>query len=253
MAQILLSLSVFALLAVALLVGGRLLLLARRTRGLPELCIGMGFYLNAVFGHPLMAWSGWGGSRVADVNVALFGVGSLLVGFGMIFLFVFTWRVFRPREAWAAGFTAIASLVLLAQAGGMTHALATASADASPHEVTAGWATIQHMTVGLCLAWTGVESLIFHHQMRRRLALGLADPVVTNRFLLWAIFGFTATAIVVVNAAYHLAGVTTLNDPVCQSVTILGGFVASAAMFLAFVPPAAYLRLVERRARAVEA
>lgn len=253
MAQILLGTSILVLLAVALLVGGRLLLLARRTRGLPELCIGMGFYLNAVFGHPLMAWSGWGGSRVADVSVAVFGVGSLLVGAGMIFLYVFTWRVFRPREAWAAGLTAIASLVLVAQAVGMTHALATASADARPHEVTATWATIQHGMVGLCLAWTGLESILFHQQMRRRLALGLADPVVTNRFLLWAVFGVTTTVILVVNAGYHLAGVTTLNDPVCQLVTILGALIASGAMYLAFVPPAAYSRLIERRARPAEA
>jgi hypothetical protein len=252
-AQILLGFSVFGLLAVALLVGGRLLLLARRTRRLPELCIGMGFYLNAVFGHPLMAWSGWGGSRVADVSVAAFGVGSLLVGAGMTFLYVFTWRVFRPGEAWAAGLTAVASLAFVAQAVGMTHALATAGADARPHDVTAAWATFQHVMVGLCLAWTGLESLLFHRQMRRRLALGLADPVLTNRFLLWAVFGVTTTAVLVVNAVYHLAGISTLNNPVCQLVTILGALVASGAMSLAFIPPAAYLRLIERRTRPAEA
>jgi hypothetical protein len=118
--------------------------------------------------------------------------------------------------------------------------------------VTAAWATVQHLMVGLCLAWTGLESLLFYRQMRRRLALGLADPVVTNRFLLWAVFGVTTTAILVVNAGYHLAGVNTLNDPVCRLVTTLGAFVASSAMYLAFVPPAFYVRLLERGALPAE-
>lgn len=251
--RILLGLLVLSLLTVALWVGGRLLWLARRTRGAPELCIGLAFYLNAVFGHPLMAGSGWGGTRVAEVNLPVFAVGSLFVALGISFLYGFTWRVFRPREVWARWAIALACLLLVAQAVGMIHGLASAGPDANPHEVTAGWATVQHALVGLCLGWTGLESLLFYLQMRRRLAFGLADPVVANRFLLWAIFGFTMFLVLVVNGAYHVAGVTTLNDPVCQLVTVLGALVASAAMYLAFLPPAAYLRAVLRRTRAAAA
>ncbi len=251
--RILLGLPVLSLLVVALLVGGRLLLLARRTRGFPEFCIGMGFYLNAVFGHPLMAGSGWGGSRVAEVNLLLFGLGSSFVALGMMFLYGFTWRVFRPRESWARWGTVLACLALVAQAVGMVRGLASAGPDAIPHEVTAGWATVQHALVGLCLAWTGLESLLFYLQMRRRLAFGLADPVVANRFLLWAIFGIATFAVLAVNAAYHVAGVTTLNHPVCQLVTVLGALVASGAMYLAFLPPGLYVRAIERRARVTEA
>jgi hypothetical protein len=250
---ILVGLPVLALLVVALLVGGRLLLLARRTRGAPEFCIGMGFYLNAVFGHPLMAGSGFGGARVSEVNLPLFALGSLLVGIGMMFLYAFTWRVFRPHEAWARWGIALAFLGLVAQSAGMTYALASAGADASPHEVTAGWATVEHALVGLCLGWTGLESLLFHLRMRRRLALGLAEPVVTNRFLLWAIFGIATFLVLVVNMTYHIAGVSTLTDPVCQLVTILGALLASGAMYLAFLPPAVYLRWIESRARAAAA
>jgi hypothetical protein len=247
--HLLLGIPVLALGAIALLVGGRLLLLARRTRGAPEFCIGMGFYLNAVLGHPLMAGSGWAGPTISGMNLPLFAVGSGFVAIGVMFLFGFTWRVFRPRAAWASWGTALACLLLAAQAAGMIHALATAPPESRPHEATAAWATLEHALVGISLGWTGLESLLFYAKMRRRLALGLADPVVANRFLLWAIFGISTFAILVVNAAYHMAGFTTLNHPVCQLVTVLGALLASGAMYLAFLPPAAFVRAIQRRAR----
>ena len=46
------------------------------------------------------------------------------------------------------------------------------------------------LTSALCTAnllWGAVESLRYYALMRRRLRLGLADPLVTNRFLLWGL------------------------------------------------------------------
>ena len=37
--------------------------------------------------------------------------------------------------------------------------------------------------------WTSVESLTWWRRMHRRVALGLADPVVANRFFLWGVLG----------------------------------------------------------------
>ena len=38
------------------------------------------------------------------------------------------------------------------------------------------------------LLWLFVESAIYAQRMRRRVRLGLGDPVVANRFTLWAIW-----------------------------------------------------------------
>jgi hypothetical protein len=243
----LLGASAVVLLGVALGVGGRLLLLAYRTRSLPELSIGICFYASAALGYPLMLASGWAGPRVADVNVWLLGAGCLAVSCGMVFLYVFTWKVFRPRAGWAAVGVGGATLVFLTQAIGTVAAVAMAGPDASPYEVTRHWSAVQILATGLGLAWTGAESLHYHRVLRRRLALGLADPVVTNRFLLWGVFGLATTGIIAVNAVIHFGGSASLEHPASQLVTAFGGLAAGAAMYLAFLPPAAYLRFVERR------
>ena len=37
------------------------------------------------------------------------------------------------------------------------------------------------------LLWTGIESLAYSSALKRRLVLGLADPVVADRVQLWGI------------------------------------------------------------------
>ncbi len=37
-------------------------------------------------------------------------------------------------------------------------------------------------------AWACYESLRYYRSMHRRQTLGLADPIVANRFLLWSIW-----------------------------------------------------------------
>lgn len=248
--QLLLLASVGLMLGAALGVGGRLLLLGARNRQLPELSIGICFYATAAVGYPLMLGSGWGGTRVGQVNPWLLGPGCLAVAAGMTFLYVFTWRVFRRDSAGARACVVAAAALLSLQALGTVGAVLRAPAEASPYAVTRHWSALQLAVVGIGLAWTGLESLRYHRVLRRRLALGLVDPVVANRVLLWAIFGLSTTAIVAVNAVIHFGGVASLEHPASQLATALGGLVAGGAMYLAFLPPVAYRRWVERRARA---
>jgi hypothetical protein len=90
----------------------------------------------------------------------------------------------------------------------------------------------------------------YHRQLRRRLALGMADPLVANRVLLWAIYALSATFVVAVQAFYHLTLGNTLGHPVPLLASALGGSLSSVAVYLAFLPPASYLRLVQARADA---
>ena len=77
-------------------------------------------------------------------------------------------------------------------------------------------------------------------------ALGLADPVVINRFQLWAVADWTAVLLCGSVAGFLLAGRTVLLDPLALCAIALTGTVMSVAWYLTFFPPAAYLRYVGR-------
>ena len=49
----------------------------------------------------------------------------------------------------------------------------------------------------------GSSSLRYHAMMRRRLALRLADPVVCNRFLLWAVWGISCCVLSLLDLGYN--------------------------------------------------
>ena len=98
--------------------------------------------------------------------------------------------------------------------------------------------------VVLAFAWGGFEALRYFFLLRRRQALGLADPVVTNRFLLWAIADWTAVVLCGSVASFLLAGKAVLIDPLALCTIALAGTVMSVTWYLTFFPPAAYLRYV---------
>jgi hypothetical protein len=60
---------------------------------------------------------------------------------------------------------------------------------------------VRRMIMSLCFAttyvWMAVEALHYHGRMRRRMALGLADATVTDRFLLWGAGAAASAALVV--------------------------------------------------------
>jgi hypothetical protein len=96
--------------------------------------------------------------------------------------------------------------------------------------------------------WTAFESLRYWSLLRRRLALGLADPVVTNRFLLWGLVGVFSFLSVVGPTLAALAGVDSGESAFMRLTTALAGLVCSAALLLAFTPPEAYTRWLRERA-----
>lgn len=99
-------------------------------------------------------------------------------------------------------------------------------------------------------AWTCAEAFRYHAALRRRLVLGLADPVVADRIRLWA----WASLAICVGFAVFLAGrLLTGNaagSPWVVGTTSLIALASSVAMTLAFFPPPAYLRRLCARASA---
>jgi hypothetical protein len=127
--------------------------------------------------------------------------------------------------------------------------LALTSADpASPaFEASARWVLLLRIPVGVMYFWTGLEGFLAYRMARRREALGFADPVVTNRLLLWCWVGWASCANNGVATLLHVQGKSPTTDPFAAMVLSLGGSMGALLLYLAFLPPKRYLRFIERR------
>jgi hypothetical protein len=92
--------------------------------------------------------------------------------------------------------------------------------------------------------------------MRRRVALGLADPLVANRFVLWSVWtgalGFAALLLFAVRSRafwLQLHGVDPrvvmpAAIPITAALAGIAVVCAGVAVWLAFFPPSSYRRWV---------
>ena len=101
--------------------------------------------------------------------------------------------------------------------------------------------------------WSASESLGYHSRLRRQLALGIANPVVVNRFLLWGVSSAASVIGTGVNAWFAWSGPLSVLHPAALLASAVCGGAGSIVMLLTFVPPARYVRFIESRhaARAV--
>lgn len=247
--QLLVNLSVLGYVVMVTLVGVRMLWLARRTRGAPELLIGAGSILICGVGFPASVASGFGGP-VALLNAPLWVASELVTQIGVVLMYGFTQQVFRPGVGWAKALIAAVAVVLPAGLTGAALALAAAPDEASSVIATRPWLLLCFVPYAGCFVWTALES--FHHyaMARRRQALGLADALVASRFLLWGFYGIAATGILAANAVGVLLGHNISTSLVVLAPAGALGFAASIAIYLVFLPPAWYLAWLGAPARA---
>lgn len=238
-----------ALFLLSTIVGGlRLLWLARQTRELPEFVLGIGLFAMGGIGTPLMALAraplGWGPGFSAACLFASCGILTL----GMAGFALFTRRVFRPNARWAGCLAfalpgwMLAGMVLIALGDGFA---------AAARQPGTGYAFFQTGTA-MILAWCAFESTRYAIALRRRVQLGLAEPVVANRILLWASAMVIATALSAGATLGQIAGINVMGSP--EGLTFVGcfGTVAAGAIYLAFLPPKAYTGWVTARAAAAD-
>jgi hypothetical protein len=229
--------------AIGLAVGVRLLRLWCATRRLPELLAGLGLLGIGPLGFCLLMTGNLLPGRT-PLGETLRITGNFLQAFGFVAATTFTWRVFRPGSRWALAIAYFASAALFASAAGF--ALAPARSGAVSLQ--------QHADVWiktLCLGWGAFESIRYWHVTRRRVALGLADPLVSAAFLCWGValaagaLGF----VVIYVALLGLAPGEGIGAGV-QLAMSLCGLVSAAGLYLAFLPPRPWARWIAARAAA---
>jgi hypothetical protein len=237
-------------------VGLRLVLLSGRTRQRPELLLGSAILGTAVLGYGVLisAMILRGGMDVDPAEVPasavwLTGIGKILHNLGVTCFFLFVLEVFRRGVGWARGLVGLAMLLLW---GGLIAGAVNGSFRAQPVGDLPWWC--EYVVIWTYAVWLGIESLRYWSLMRKRAALGLADPMVTNRFALYglgSVFSVAATwtasiPFLFASDAEMLARVS----PFVYVATAIFGLASVSCSYLAFLPPSWYARRIVARAAA---
>jgi hypothetical protein len=194
---------------------------------------------------------------VASHSAALVNVaGHVALSISVCCFVVFNWRVFRPRERWAAvlGRTFIILQVLtipfLVWAGGHHD-------ESHPSLIAANACRM------LVFSWGFAESCLYWRQMVRRRKLGMADPIVANRFALYSVWTgalFSVPLLIlglrIISRAMGIvigegAELTSEGQVIMNGVrliVVISAPVAFAAMTLSFFPPKVYTDRIMRSA-----
>jgi hypothetical protein len=227
-------------------VGLRLLIMHRRTGMLPELLLGIGL-LCMVTGVPLLALSGLGRGLVGDLRFApmIFGLG--LFSLSMICLCAFTWRTFRPEARWGGLVVATVGSAQVAAAIGAAAVLAATGPEIETTAAAVGWLVALRVPGIVNFVWTGSEAYRQWRMARRRLAVGIGDPVVTNRFALWCAVGVFCTANNLVSTWLQSRGMGPVAHPAGAALIALSGVISAALLWLVFMTPERYRAWVTRR------
>jgi hypothetical protein len=226
---------------VCLVIGLRLLLLSARTRRLPELLVGLALFLMAGVGYPLSAVARQAPDLAPGMRAALGGLGALCVVVGVTANTAFIWLLFRRHSAWGRALLAAVALF----------GVGLFAAESSGGSWTTGrawfWSWIPG-AIAVSMGWGCIECARYHGLLRRRLRLGLADPVVTDRFRLYAWgTGFGLTTNCVGWVFWHL-GLEMLTHPAGAPMLAVLGAGSAVFMWLSFLPPRAYLARVRAQA-----
>jgi hypothetical protein len=235
-----------AFVGLSLGLGVRLCLLARRAGGLPEYALAVAFFFSGGIGAALQAVKPLGLGSPAFQS-ASWAVVRACIDLGIGCQVLFTWRVFRPRSRPAAlafvGFGAAALAILAGYAG--------AGALGDPL-YRGGWFWTEAALHLAALAWATVEPLRYHARMLRRLRLGLAEPVVANRFLVWGVAVGAALGAVAVPVVFEVLGLAN-ETGLLAGITACFALASALGYSLTFFPPPAYRRFLARQAPAPSA
>jgi hypothetical protein len=233
-------------------IGLRLIAMSLRTGQQAERWLGAGLLLTAGLGYMPMivamvakqAHPGAAGLLDA-ITICAWVVHNL----GVVCMLAFIVQVFRASSRWAWALSGAMAAVLWVGWG-----LYLQQGGVGGQPTSGYW--IAFATIGTYPLWNAFESFRYHRLMRRRLALGLADPVVVDRFRLWGVASLCAVASIwVVNLPFFLGkwvgtGAATPITSLCMVITAAFGIATVGGYWLTFFPPAWYRARLARTASA---
>ena len=224
-----------------LYVGVRLYRLGRRTGQLPEFLIAATFLLWTL--SYLFYDLPYAVVRMDELVPAVCSYGSLIaLALGNAAFAFFIRAVFRPDARWATWLVAaivIANLVGVAGAGWIGDWEGT-------NPLANPWYWLEFFGGIAPAAWMGAEGFAQYFKTRRRLKLGLCEPMVCNRFLLWGIAGVLWMILEVVSTANDFVNALTGQWSLLLDFGVaLFEAVPVAVIWFVFFPPEFYCRWVE--------
>jgi hypothetical protein len=240
------STAAFAL--VAVVVGIRLLALSAETGQMAERLLGFGLLGTAGLGYGVMMIATIGRTMLPDPSAEpavyrwLYTTGWIFHNIGVMCVIGFVVHVFRQGVVWARALAAVMWITLWVGWG--LHVWQGGMADGLPR----GGYWIAMAVVGTYPFWTATESFAYYTRMRKRVALGLGDRLVANRFLLWGLASLTTAGTIWVVNIPSLAGASVAGSggnqlaEICLLVTGVLGTGAIVIYWLTFFPPAWYRR-----------
>lgn len=236
------ALSALAFLLVMTILGLRLLMLAWQNGQAAELLLGLSFLLGGSLGATVEAVAMAGAEQIPNAGLLL-GMGKFFGMVGMLASCLFTWWVFRRDDA--RGVVAIAFIMLVIVTAFAGHA---ASGAFETGEIARQWFLLELAGRVATPGWLGLEAYWYWRAMQRRAALGLAEPVVVNRFGLWVVASVSGVVCLSssVPPLFLEAGHPLLDADMLLFAA--AGIATVVAYWLAFFPPARYRAWVESRA-----
>ncbi len=246
--QLVILLSILMSTLAGAIAGVRLLVISRRTHKVPELAIGIGL-IGFVIGQCALTGIRIMGGKGSELQISLLvflATSGLVVS--LLALSIFMWRVFGEDSIWRRILTG--TLWIVGLVGGFgTFQASTAHLTGGP-AAPVYWRLSVNLSFVVLFCWMSLEALSYHRLMRKRLLLGLADPVVVNRFLVWGLGSGLCVLCVLAGALLYLTN--TLQDvqgPLFGVPVAAAGFVNSITWWLTFFPPGRYLDWVRGPAK----
>jgi hypothetical protein len=224
----------------SLVTGARLLLVAKRTRELPAAVLGFGLFLMGGLGYPMTLLAEFGTFLPDTARAGLVAANTLSGVVGLSLFAFFTARVFRGESTVARAAVWIVAALFCTSFGlrAMGQGFAPLALGGAPQPLL-------HVVVTVVtLGWAGIESLLVHGQLRKRMRLGLSDPLLVNRMWLWAQGMLCAMLLTGISSTFALLGIP-FNQTIPGILTIgIMGSVAAGSIWFAFFPPDTYMRWI---------
>jgi hypothetical protein len=230
-----------------LIAGARLYRLSVRTGEIPERLLGVTFLL---WSFSYFCWQLPFAVEIESVAIPVLFAGRVTDDIGSFTFALFLRVVFRNQERWATWLVVGVAVCLVVGLGSSFWV----GDWGRIYPLSNPWWWAEEVGIASVSAWTAVEGFIQYRKARQRLRLGLCEPLVCNRYLLWGLTGVVWVvyefAAVVQHIEYEVTQVWSAPMDAVEGALELA---AIALIWFVFFPPAFYQRWVHGSAPAATA